>query len=213
MQIDLRNTEKSWRDMHRLYLSFVQPRPIAWVSTISRAGQLNLAPFSFYNMVSANPPVVLFSPALNRDGGPKDTLANIRETGEFVIATVTEHNAAAMNDTSTEWPRGVNEFEKARLTPIAATRVRPALVRESPVNIECRLREIIQLGTENGAGNVVLGDILVVHVDDGVLGPDGTCDPEKLLAVGRMGGHLYSKTRERFELVSIRDPSKAGAKA
>jgi flavin reductase (DIM6/NTAB) family NADH-FMN oxidoreductase RutF len=208
MTIDLCRTDRSWRDMHRLYLSFVQPRPIAWVSSLSRDGRPNLAPFSFYNMVSANPPVVLFSPALNRHGDAKDTLANIRETGEFVIATVTEHNAAAMNQTSTEFPRGVNEFEIARLTTIPATRVRPALVKESPVNIECKLRQIIQLGTENGAGNVIMGDVLVVHVDDAVLGPDATCDPDKLLAIGRMGGSLYTRTRDRLELVSIRDPAK-----
>ncbi|MCK6456052.1 MAG: flavin reductase family protein [Phycisphaerae bacterium] len=208
MIIDLANTEKSWRDLHRLYLSFVQPRPIAWVSSISRDGKTNLAPFSFYNMVSANPPVVLFSPALNRNGDPKDTLANIRETGEFVIATVTESNAKAMNVTSTEWPRGESEFEKAGLTPLPATHVRPPLVKESPVNIECRLRQIIQLGIENGAGNVVMGDVLVVHVDDDVLAPDGTCDPDKLAAIGRMGGSLYTKTRERMELVSVRDPSR-----
>jgi len=208
MTIDLAETDRSWRDMHRLYLSFVQPRPIAWVSSIDRNGRPNLAPFSFYNMVSANPPIVLFSPALNRHGDAKDTLANIRETGEFVIATVTEHNAIAMNDTSTEFPRGVSEFEIARLTPAPATRVRPALVKEAPVNIECKLRQIIQLGTENGAGNVVMGDVLVVHVDESVLGPDGTCDPDKLLAVGRMGGSLYTRTRDRFELHSIRDPAK-----
>lgn len=208
MVIDLARTDKTWRDMHRLYLSFVQPRPIAWVSTVDREGRPNLAPFSFYNMVSANPPIVLFSPAMNRTGGPKDTLANIRETGEFVIATVTDRNARAMNVTSTEWPRGVNEFEKADLTPRPATRVRPALVGESPVNIECRLREIIQLGTENGAGNVVMGDVLVVHVDDSVLNPDGTCDPDRLGAVGRMGGSSYTRTHERFEMVSVRDPAK-----
>lgn len=208
MVIDLSQTDRSWRDMHRLYLSFIQPRPIAWASTISRDGRPNLAPFSFYNMVSANPPVVLFSPALNRHGDAKDTLANIRETGEFVIATVTEHNAVPMNDTSTEFLRGVSEFEVAKLTPVPATRVRPALVKESPVNIECKLRQIIQLGTENGAGNVIMGDVLVVHVDAAVLGPDGTCDPDKLLAVGRMGGSLYTRTRERLELHSIRDPAK-----
>ncbi len=208
MVIDLFNTEQSWRDLHRLYLSFVQPRPIAWVSSISRDGRPNLAPFSFYNMVSANPPVVLFSPALNRAGDAKDTLANVRETGEFVVATVTEHNARAMNDTSTEFPRGVNEFEMAGLTALPATRVRPALVKESPVNIECRLRQIIQLGVENGAGNVIMGDVLVIHVYDDVLAPDGTCDPDKLLAIGRMGGSLYARTRDRLEMVSIRDPSK-----
>lgn len=208
MLIDLARTDRSWRDMHRLYLSFVQPRPIAWVSTVSAGGAPNLAPFSFYNMVSANPPVVLFSPALNRDGGPKDTLANIRETGEFVIATVTEHNAEAMNATSTEFPRGISEFDRAGLTPLPAHRVRPALVKESPVNIECRLRQIVELGGESGAGNVVFGDVLVVHVDDAVLDGDGLCDPDKLRAVGRMGGHLYARTRDRFELVSIRDPAR-----
>lgn len=208
MRIDLANTDRSWRDMHRLYLSFIQPRPIAWVSTLDRAGRPNLAPFSFYNMVSANPPVVLFSPALNRAGDAKDTLANIRETGEFVIAAVTEQNAGPMNDTSTEFARGVSEFGVAGLTPLPAARVRPPLVKESPVNIECRLRQIIQLGTENGAGNVVMGDVLVVHVDDAVLLPDGTCDPDRLAAVGRMGGSLYTRTRDRFELVSIRDPEK-----
>ncbi|MFO0973016.1 MAG: flavin reductase family protein [Phycisphaerae bacterium] len=208
MIIDLSQTDRSWRDLHKLYLSFVQPRPIAWVSTVAADGRPNLAPFSFYNMVSANPPVVLFSPALNRLGEPKDTLANIRETGEFVIATVTEANAAAMNVTSTEFPRGVSEFAEARLTARPATCVRPALVAESPVNIECRLRQVVSLGTQGGAGNVVLGDVLVVHVDEAVLSPDGVCDPEKLRAVGRMGGSLYTRTRDLFELVSIRDPAK-----
>jgi flavin reductase (DIM6/NTAB) family NADH-FMN oxidoreductase RutF len=207
MTIDLAQTDKSWRQMHRLYLSFVQPRPIAWASTVDREGRPNLAPFSFYNMVSANPPIVLFSPALGRDGSPKDTLANIRETGEFVIATVTEHNAEKMNATSTEWPHGVSEWEKAGLTPRPALRVRPALVAESPVNIECRLRQIIQLGHEAGAGNVVMGEVLVVHMDDAVLTEDGTCDPDKLAAIGRMGGSLYARTHDRLSLVSIRDPA------
>lgn len=211
MIIDLAQTDKSWRDMHRLYLGFVQPRPIAWASTIGRDGSLNLAPFSFYNMVSANPPVVIFSPALNRDGNDKDTLRNIRETGEFVVATATEDNAVVMNDTSTEFPYGVSEFQAAGLTPLPAVKVRAKLVKESPVNIECRMRQIVSLGCESGAGQVVFGDVLVVHIDDAVIGADGLIDPDKLKAVGRMGGHLYTRTRDRFELVSVRDPAKRRA--
>lgn len=208
MTIDLARTDKSWRDLHRLYLGFIQPRPIAWVSTLGRDGSRNLAPFSFYNMVSANPPVVIFSPALNRHGDAKDTLRNIRETGEFVIATVTESNAERMNDTSTEFAYGVSEWEKAGLTPVASLHVKPPRVGESPVNIECRMRQIISLGTQSGAGQVVFGDVLAIHVDDAVLGDEGLIDPDRLCAVGRMGGNLYTLTRERMELVSIRDPSK-----
>jgi flavin reductase (DIM6/NTAB) family NADH-FMN oxidoreductase RutF len=207
MIIDLASTDKSWRDMHRLYLGFVQPRPIAWVSTIDRDGKPNLAPFSFYNMFSANPPVVVFSPALNRNGDAKDTLRNIRETGEFVIATVTEDNAEKMNDTSTEWPAGQSEFDHAGLTPLPSKRVKPSLVKESPVNIECTLRQIVSLGHESGAGQLVFGDVRVVHVEDGVLNDKGLIDADKLRAVGRMGGHEYTRTTDRFELISIRDPA------
>jgi len=208
MLIDLANTDKSWRDLHRLYLGFIQPRPIAWASTVGRDGSLNLAPFSFYNMVSANPPVVMFCPALNRHGDAKDTLRNIRETGEFVIATVTEDNAVKMNDTSTEFPHGVSEFEIAGLTPVPALKVKARLVTESPVNIECRMRQIVSLGHEHGAGQVVFGDVLVLHIDDAIFDANGLIDPDKLRAVGRMGGSSYTRTRDRFELVSIRDPEK-----
>ncbi|MEE8170970.1 MAG: flavin reductase family protein [Phycisphaerae bacterium] len=207
MTIDLAAAGKSWRDMHRLYLGFVQPRPIAWASTISRDGVLNLAPFSFYNMVSANPPVLMFCPALNRQGDAKDTLRNIRETGEFVIATVTESNAEAMNRTSTEFEPGISEFAVTGLTPLPATKVQASLVKESPVNIECTLRHILALGHASGAGQLVFGDVRVVHVDDAVLDAKGLIDPDKLQAVGRMGGHLYTRTRDRFELISIRDPA------
>lgn len=213
MTIDLATTTKSWRDMHKLYLGFIQPRPIAWASTLGRDGSINLAPFSFYNMVSANPPVVIFSPALNRIGDAKDTLRNIRETGEFVIATVTEDNAKKMNDTSTEFPYGVNEFQIAGLTPRPASRVKPSLVAESPVNIECKLRQIISLGHESGAGQMIFGDVIVVHVDESLLNADGLIDPDKLRTVGRMGASSYTRTRDRFEMVSIRDPDKLPARA
>lgn len=207
MYIDLANTEHSFRAMHRLYLSFVQPRPIAFVSSISEEGAVNLAPFSFYNMLSANPPVVVFSPAFNRHSQPKDTLRNIMATKEFVIATVTEAIAERMNICSTEFPHGVSEFEKSGLTATPARRVRPPLVNESPVNIECRLRQIVSLGDGPAAGQAVFGDVLAVHVDESVLVPgDMVCDPQKLRAVARMGGSLYCRSVDTFCLESIRDP-------
>lgn len=213
MFIDLASTEHSWRAMHRLYLSFVQPRPIAFASTVDEHDRPNLAPFSFYNMLSANPPVVVFSPALNRNGGPKDTLRNIQATGEFVIATVTEPIAERMNICSTEFEHGVSEFERSGLTPLPARRVRARLVQESPVNIECRLRQIVSLGDQPGAGQAVFGDVLAVHVDDAVLVPgDMVCDPARLRAVARMGGDLYARTTDRFSLVSLRDPADLAAK-
>lgn len=213
MFIDLSNTEHSWRAMHRLYLSFIQPRPIAFASTVDEQGRPNLAPFSFFNMVSANPPVVLFSPALNRHGQPKDTLRNVRATKEFVIATVTEPIAERMNICSTEFEHGVSEFEKSGLTPLPAKKVKALLVKESPVNIECRLRQIISCGDEPGAGQVIVGDVIAVHVDESVLmAGDMTCDPLKLQCVGRMGGSLYGRTTNPFELESIRDPAEYIAK-
>ncbi len=194
--------------MHRLYLSFVQPRPIAFVSTVDADGRANLAPFSFYNMLSANPPVVVFSPAINRHGGRKDTLVNIEATGEFVIATVSEPIAERMNICSTEFEHGISEFEKSGLTPAPAKKVRASLVAESPVNIECRLRQIVRLGEGPGGGQAVFGDVLAVHVDDSVLTPgDMVCDPDRLQAVGRMGGDLYARTLDRFALKSLRDPA------
>jgi len=193
--------------MHRLYLSFIQPRPIAFASTISADGLPNLAPFSFYNMMSANPPVVVFCPAINRHGNKKDTLANIEATGEFVIATVTEPIAERMNVCSTEFPHGVSEFERSGLTPAPATKVRAMLVKESPVNIECRLRQVVALGDGPGGGQAVFGDIVAVHVDDAVIAADDmVCNADKLRAVGRMGAHLYARSTDHFGLESIRDP-------
>jgi flavin reductase (DIM6/NTAB) family NADH-FMN oxidoreductase RutF len=212
MYIDLASTEHSWRAMHRLYLSFIQPRPIAFVSTIDEAGRPNLAPFSFYNMMSANPPVVVFSPALNRHGQPKDTLRNILATREFVIATVTESIAEKMNICSTEFEHGISEFDRSGLSPLPARKVRPSLVKESPVNIECRLRQVVTLGDQPGAGQAIFGDVLAVHVYEAVfLEGDMVCDPAKIGTVARMAGDLYSRTTDRFALKSLRDPAELDA--
>ncbi|MFQ5411224.1 MAG: flavin reductase family protein [Phycisphaerae bacterium] len=208
MYIDLATTDQSFRAMHRLYLSFVQPRPIALVSTLDADGHANLAPFSFYNMMSANPPVIVFCPAINRHGNKKDTLVNIEATCEFVIATVTEPIAERMNICSTEFETGISEFDKSGLTPIPAKKVKASLVKESPVNIECRLRQVVVLGDGPAGGQAVFGDVLAVHVDDAVLTEgDMTCDPDRLRAVGRMGGHLYARSTDHFALESVREPA------
>lgn len=191
MFVDIESGQQSWRDVYRLCIGFINPRPIALVSTRSAAGVLNLAPYSFYNMVSGNPPVVLFCPTFRRTGGKKDTLANIVETKEFVIATVSAAIAERMNQCAADVPPEVSEFEFSGLTPAPATKVKPLLVRESPVNIECSLRQIVTTGDGPGAGNVVLGDILAIHVADEVLDREGTVDPHKLSTVGRLGGSYY----------------------
>lgn len=213
MDIDLANTEHSWRAIYGLFTSFLQPRPIALVSTVSEAGAANLAPFSFYNMVSANPPVVMFCPSLSRGSRKKDTLVNIEATREFVIATVTDAIAERMNVCSTEFEHGVSEFEQSGLTPVPSLKVRAPRVKESPVNVECRLREVLSFGTEPGAGQAVLGDVVALHVaDDHLVGGELVCDPARLLAVGRLGGSLYSRTTDRFSLASIRDPAEFAAR-
>ncbi|MCC7291081.1 MAG: flavin reductase family protein [Phycisphaerales bacterium] len=206
MYLDLRSEHDSTgsaaaaRDLYRLAITFVVPRPIALVSSISADGRRNLAPFSFYNWVSANPPVLIVCPALKRDGSPKDTLVNILETKEFVVATVAEDMAERMNRCSAAYPRGVDEFAESGLTPKPANRVRAALVGEAAVNLECRLRQHISFGMHGGAGQAILGDVLAIHVDDAVLAADGLVDEQKLRAIGRLGRQGYARTRDAFDL-------------
>jgi flavin reductase (DIM6/NTAB) family NADH-FMN oxidoreductase RutF len=200
MYLDTREYESNWRDIYKLAISFVQPRPIALVSTLSVDGVRNLAPFSFYNMVSANPPVVMFAPSFRRDDTGKDSLRNIQGVCEFVVATVTQRIVERMNRCSFDYPPGVDEFEVSGLTPGEATLVRPALVVESPVNIECSLVDMKRFGTRPGAGTVIFGQVMAIHVDDAVLADDGFVDPGKLKAVGRMGRFTYARTTDHFDL-------------
>ena len=200
MYLDTRNYEANWREIYKLATTFIQPRPIAFASTISATGVRNLAPFSFYNMVSANPPVVMFAPAYRRDATGKDTLHNIEEVREFVVATVTDNICAKMNQCAFEYLPDVSEFETCGLTPLPATVVRPALVAESPVNIECTLVEIKRFGERPGAGSVIFGHIVAIHVDDAILAEDGLVDPQKLQAIGRLGRSTYARTTDRFDL-------------
>jgi flavin reductase (DIM6/NTAB) family NADH-FMN oxidoreductase RutF len=192
--------ERPWREFYRYLTDIVQPRPIAFVSTISAAGVPNLAPFSFYNAISANPPFVCFSPQLRgRDGAKKDTLRNVEETREFVVATVTEAIAEQMNRTSAEFAPEVNEFEIGGFTPVPSLRVRPARVAESPVNLECRLHQIVYLGDQPGAGSLIIGRVLLMHIDDAFV-LDDRVPSERLQAIGRMGGSRYARTDSTFDM-------------
>ncbi len=190
----------AWRALYPLLLGFVNPRPIALVSTRSSGGAMNLAPFSFYSLVSAQPPVAMFAPATRPDGRAKDTLRNVRETGEFVIATVSTAIAQQAVDCAAELEPGESEFTFSGLTPAPATRVGTALVQESPVNMECTLREILTFGEGPGSGNAVFGDVRVIHVDDAILDARGRIDPHRLQTVGRLGGRWYCTVQEPYEL-------------
>ena len=199
--MNVRPDELSHREFYRILISAVAPRPIAWVSTLSD-GRLNLAPFSFFNLVSAKPPLLGFSPSLRQtDGGPapKDTLRNVRDTGEFVVNVVTFKVAEAMNLTGGDYKISINEFELAKLTTRPSQVVRPPQVAESPVSFECKLNRIIDFGSEPPSGSLVIGEIVSVHLEEEVL-REGRLDPDSLDLIGRMGGAQYSRTIERFEM-------------
>lgn len=191
----------SWVDVYHRLTEIVIPRPIAWVSSVDAAGRPNLAPFSFYTIVSSNPPYIAFSPHRSgRSGGDKDTLLNIRDTGEFVVSVVTEELADAANRTAAALPRGKSEIEHAGLSAVAAQRVRPPLIAESPVNLECELVEIRTYGEEGGAGNLVVGRVILMHVDPAVVDGDGRISSDLLHAVGRMGGSEWIRTRDTLAM-------------
>jgi flavin reductase (DIM6/NTAB) family NADH-FMN oxidoreductase RutF len=179
---------------HGLMLSAVAPRPIAFASTIDAQGRPNLAPYSFFNVFSSNPPIAIFSPARRvRDNTTKHTLDNVEVVSEVVINVVSYDLVQQMNLASTEYPEGVNEFEKAGLTPIASDLVKPFRVKESPVQFECKVREVIKLGTEGGAGNLIVAEILRMHINDDVMTTDGGIDTQRLDLVARMGGDWYCR--------------------
>jgi len=192
---DLRASE-----FHQHMLRIVVPRPIAWVSTCSADAVSNIAPFSYFTAVGSRPPSLLFCPANRRDGSPKDTMANIEQTGEFVVNVVTDELAERMNLTSAELSPAESEFELAKLETAESVRVSVPRVAESPVQMECRLRELIRVGDGPGGANIVLGEVVFLHMDPSVLDDQGLVDPELLNAVGRMGETGYCRTRDRFDL-------------
>ncbi|KIC91184.1 flavin reductase [Flavihumibacter sp. ZG627] len=173
----------------------VAPRPICFASTISPKGEVNLSPFSFFNLFSTNPPILIFSPSRRvRDNSIKHTLENVYEIPEVVINIVDEEMVQQVSLASCEYPRGTNEFIKAGFTEEPATIIRPPMVRESKVKMECRVIEIKSLGTEGGAGNLVICEVLRMHVNDSILNEDGSMiDQRKLHHIARLGGNWYSK--------------------
>lgn len=178
----------------------IVPRPIAWVSTRSNSGVTNVAPFSYFTGVGSRPPSLLFCPANNRLGNPKDTLRNINETGEFVVNIVSHKIAESMNATAAELPADESEFEACGLTPVDGIKVAAPRVAESPVHFECTRMQVLNIGEGPGGANIVIGNIVHVHIDNDVLGAKQLVDPELLDAVGRMGGLTYCRTSDRFDL-------------
>lgn len=175
----------------------VAPRPIAFASTIDKHGNPNLSPFSFFNIFSSNPPILVFSPARRvRDNTIKHTLINCQETKEVVINVVNYEIVQQMSLSSTEYPDGINEFEKSGLTAIASDLIKPFRVKESPVQLECKVNEIIALGTEGGAGNMIICEVVKIHLHEEILDENGAIDPEKIDLVSRLGGNWYSRAKE-----------------
>jgi flavin reductase (DIM6/NTAB) family NADH-FMN oxidoreductase RutF len=186
---DLSNVE-----LHGILLGSIGPRPIAFASTVNKEGVANLSPFSYFNVFSANPPILIFSPARRgRDNTTKHSYENAKAHPEVVINIVDFSIVQQMSLSSTEYPEGVNEFEKAGLTAIPSDMVKPPRVKESPVQYECKVNEIVELGKEGGAGNLIICEIVKIHVREDLINGKLQIDQTKIDTVGRMGGDYYTR--------------------
>ncbi len=191
--------EISTGKLHQYLLGAVAPRPIAFASTIDKEGNPNLSPFSFFNVFGANPPIMIFSPARSvRNNTTKHTLDNSEETKEVVINVVNYDIVQQMSLSSTMYPKGVNEFEKAGLTMLPSDVVKPFRVAESPVQFECKVNDIIYTGNEGGAGNLIVCEVVKIHIKEEVLNKEGLIDQHKIDLVARAGGSYYSRARDGF---------------
>jgi flavin reductase (DIM6/NTAB) family NADH-FMN oxidoreductase RutF len=189
--------EISVQRLHQLLLGSIGPRPIAFASTMNAAGQANLAPFSFFNVFSANPPILIFSPARSgRTNETKDTYKNVKELPEVVINVVNFDIVHQMSLASSPYSPGISEFEKSGLTPIASETIKPFRVAEAPVQFECRVNEVKELGHEGGAGNLIICEVLRMHVRENVIDEKGLIDQHKIDLVSRMGGDWYVRADE-----------------
>ncbi len=185
--------------LHGYLLGAVAPRPICFASTIDEEGNPNLSPYSFFNVFSSNPPLMIFSPARRvRDNTTKHTLQNAEKTREVVINVVTYPIVQQMSLSSTEYPKGVNEFIKAGFTMLPSEEVKPFRVAESPVQFECKVKDIIYAGTEGGAGNLIVCEVVKIHINDDVLDENGAIDQYEIDLVARAGGSFYSRARDGF---------------
>ncbi|MBL9214723.1 MAG: flavin reductase family protein [Opitutaceae bacterium] len=188
------------RDSYPWLIGSINPRPIAWVATISSAGRTNLAPFSFFQGVCASPPTLLFTGANDRHGRKKDTIVNVEQVPEFVVNIVPYALREPMNQTSAPLPHGESEFERFGIAAAPSARIRPPRVAESPVAFECKVDRIVRVGEGPLAGNIVIGTVLCAHVSESVLDAEGHLDPRKLDTIGRMGGDFYTRTTELFTI-------------
>ena len=190
---------EDYRNIYKLIVGAIVPRPIAFVSTIDAEGVFNLAPFSFFTAISANPPVICFSPMIRGDQSRKDTLNNIEATREFVVNVVSEEFAEKMNVTSAEFPPHVDEFAKSGLTPVSSDIVKPPRVGQSRISMECKLLQVVHVSAKPLGGSIVIGEVLRFHIEDAIFN-DFKIDPAELHAIGRMGGPTYVRTTDRFDL-------------
>jgi len=197
--------------LHGYLLASVAPRPIALASTIDSQGNVNLSPFSFFNVFSANPPIMIFSPARKgKDNTTKHTYENVLEVPEVVINVVNHSMVEQVSLASAEYPKDVNEFQKAGLTEIASEKVKPPRVGESPVSFECKVNKVIPLGKEGGAGNLVIAEVVLIHVHSRYLDQSGTLDTSRLDLIGRMGSSWYTRASGE-SLFQIAKPTKKTA--
>ena len=187
------------RNTYQLLVGSVVPRPIAWVSTIASDGTFNVAPFSFFMGVTANPPTLAISTGLKR-GVKKDTLFNVEQSGELVVNIVVEELGEQMNTTSGDFPPDVDEFQVAGLTPVPSKRVRPPRVAESPINIECVLKQVVYVGNEGSQSGLIIAEAVLWHIRDDLLTPQNTIDVAKLHAIGRLSGNWYTRTQDLYEI-------------
>lgn len=182
--------------LHQFLIGSVAPRPICFASTVDSSGVPNLAPFSFFNVFSANPPILIFAPNNSgKTGEPKHTLLNVKEVPEVVINMVNFEMVEKMNVAAAPWDRGVSEFEKAGFTAVGSELVKPFRVAESPVQIECKVLEVKEMGQGGGAGNIVICQVLRMHISEDILNEEGKIDQHKIDLVGRLGGSWYSSSR------------------
>ena len=207
--IDVTSTETA--EIYRYLSNAITPRPIAFVSTIDKKGNKNLSPFSFFNVFSVNPPILVFSPVRRvRNNTSKHTLDNLHQIKECVVCLVTEEMAQQVSLASCDFASDVNEFKKAGFTELRSDAIKPARIKESPVNFECKVNDIISLGNKGGAGNLVLCEIIKIHVDETILDENNIIDPIKLKIVSRYGKNWYGKTTKTSLYEIMKPISKIG---
>lgn len=199
-KVSINIKEISFQDKYKLLIGSIVPRPIGFISTISSGGTYNLAPFSFFNGVCSEPMAVLFCPVVRAsDGKEKDTLINIKSTKEFVANIVSEEFAEKMNQCSAEYPPDIDEFKESGLTPLPSKLVKPPLVKEAKINMECKLLKLVEIGNKPGAGTVVIGEVVHFHVREDIY-QDGKINLSKLKPIGRLGGSDYCRVTDIFSL-------------